>query len=55
MSPQLGDICLTITLASDKYVIGHAVSRVIPAALMVAGYSTGIMQEKPERLQHEHE
>lgn len=55
MSPHLDDMCLAISLASDKNVIGHAISRVIPAALMVAGYSTGIMQEKPERLQHKSE
>lgn len=50
MSPHLDDMCLAISLASEKNIIGHAISRVIPAALMVGGYSTGVVQEKPERL-----
>lgn len=55
-SAHIDDMCLAISLATmgDKPEVvgappsgvGHAISRVIPAALMVAGYSTGTMQEK---------
>lgn len=49
-SPHMDDMCLAISLVSDKNVVGQAISRVIPAALIVAGVSTGVAQEKPERL-----
>lgn len=51
-SPHVDDLCLAITL-KDESTIGHLISRVIPAALMVAGVSTGVAQEKPERCKHE--
>lgn len=52
MSPHIDDACLAISLAtSDTNIIGHTIARIIPAALMVSGYSTGTAQEKPERLQ----
>lgn len=50
LSPQIDDACVAISLVASTSKIGESVSKVIPAALMVAGYSTGVMQEKPERL-----
>lgn len=48
MSPHIDDACLALSLvASDS---SATISRIIPAALMVAGYSTGVMQERPEIL-----
>lgn len=49
MSPHIDDLCLAVSLVAAE---NHAITRVIPAALMVAGYSTGVMQERPERLAH---
>lgn len=48
MSPHIDDACLALSLvAADS---SHVVSRLIPAALMIAGVSTGTAQERPERL-----
>lgn len=52
MSPHIDDACLAISLAESGKSIGHYIARIIPAALMVAGYSTGVAQEKPERCNH---
>ena len=49
MSPHIDDACLAISLVAADSSVGPVVSRFIPAALMVAGISTGIAQEKPER------
>lgn len=51
LSPQIDDACVAVSLVAANSSIGEYVSRVIPAALMIAGYSTGIMQERPERLE----
>lgn len=50
MSPHIDDACLAVSLVAAESKFGPIISRVIPAALMVAGVSTGIAQEKPERL-----
>lgn len=50
LSPQLDDACVAVSLVASTSKIGEQVSRFIPAALMIAGYSTGVMQEKTERL-----
>jgi len=50
-SPHVDDMCLAISLVSDGNIVGKAISRIIPAALMVAGVSAGIAQEKPENKQ----
>lgn len=47
MSPHIDDLCLSLSLVAAQSKIGPYVTRVIPAALMVAGFSTGIAQEKP--------
>lgn len=47
MSPHIDDLCLSLSLVAANSPIGGYVSRVIPAALMIAGFSTGIAQEKP--------
>jgi len=52
MSPHIDDACLAISLVAAESKIGPQVSRLIPAALMVAGVSTGTAQERPERLHH---
>lgn len=47
LSPQLDDACVAISLvASSAEKISAPVNRVIPLALMIAGYSTGVIQEK---------
>lgn len=47
MSPHIDDLCLSLSLVAANSPIGGYVSRVIPAALTIAGFSTGIAQEKP--------
>lgn len=46
MSPHIDDACLAISLIAPKSAIGSVVTRFIPAALIVAGFQTGIAQEK---------
>jgi len=46
MSPHIDDACLAISLVAPKNAFGAAVTRLIPAALVVAGFQTGIAQEK---------
>lgn len=43
MSPHIDDVCLAASLIAPE----TSISRFIPAALMIAGFSTGIAQEKP--------
>lgn len=50
MSPHVDDLCLAVSLVSPGSSLGAVITRFVPAALMVAGYSTGVMQEKPEIL-----
>lgn len=50
-SPHIDDLCLAITLSENKNLFTDIVSRIIPAALMVAGISTGVAQEKHDRTQ----
>lgn len=50
MSPHIDDLCLATSLVAANSAIGPVIKRIIPAALMVAGVSTGITQERPERL-----
>lgn len=50
MSPHIDDLCLSLSLVAANSPIGGYVTRVIPAALMIAGFSTGIAQEKPENI-----
>lgn len=45
MSPHIDDLCLALTLIGIKGVIGDFVTRLIPAALVIAGFSTGTAQE----------
>lgn len=52
MSPHIDDVCLATSLVAAESKIGPQVTRLIPAALMVAGYSAGTAQERPERLHH---
>lgn len=47
MSPHIDDLCLSLSLVAANSPIGGYVTRVIPAALTIAGFSTGIAQEKP--------
>jgi len=50
MSPHIDDVCFALSLVASKNSskLGERVSRIIPAALMVAGLSTGCMQEHTE-------
>lgn len=49
MSPHLDDLCVAVTIAGSE---NPVIPRFIPAALMIAGFSAGTAQEKPERLNH---
>ncbi len=51
LAPHVDDLCLAASLVAEDNIIGKSVSRVVPAALMIAGIATGTAQEKPERLQ----
>lgn len=48
MSPHIDDLCLALSLVGSDTPI---LTRIIPAALLIAGYSTGVAQEKPDRCQ----
>ncbi|MBR1753863.1 hypothetical protein IJ732_03420 [bacterium] len=49
MSGHIDDTCLAISTGfGPNNVVTKAVSRVIPLALMVCGYSTGVTQEWPD-------
>ncbi len=48
MSGHVDDTCLAVSLANPNSKVGHTVSRFIPIALLVCGYSTGIIQEWPD-------
>lgn len=50
MSPHIDDLCLATSLIAQNIKI---VPRFIPLALVVAGFSTGVTQEKPELLRLE--
>lgn len=53
MSPHIDDIATASTFViPPEMPIGKVLTRIIPAALMIAGYSTGTAQESPERLRH---
>ena len=48
MSGHVDDTCMAISLADSESIISKTISRIIPLALLVCGYSSGIMQEWPE-------
>lgn len=56
MSPHIDDLCLALTLVASQSKIGFLkniapqLTKLIPIALMVAGVSTGLMQEKTKGL-----
>lgn len=47
MSPHIDDLGIaTSFVVPPESVVGHVITRIIPAALMIAGLSTGMAQEK---------
>ncbi len=48
MSGHVDDTCMAVSLANPGNKISVGVSRIIPLALLVCGYSSGVMQEWPE-------
>lgn len=50
MSPHIDDVCLATSLIATKSPIGAQVSRFIPLAMLVPGFSVGTAQEKSEKL-----
>ena len=50
MSGHIDDTCLAMSLANPGSKFSDKISRVIPLALLVCGYSSGIMQEWPEEV-----
>lgn len=55
LSPQIDDACVAVSFFASESPIGTMVKRIIPVALMVAGYSTGVTQECPKRLKSKEE
>lgn len=55
MSPHVDDVCFALTMAEEGSKDGaiHWISRIIPAALTISGYSVGVTKERPERIRHE--
>lgn len=51
MSPHIDDLCVAVSIAGANF---PSIPRVIPLALLVAGVSTGLAEEKPERLHQHH-
>lgn len=49
-SAHVDDVCLGVSLIAPASGIGAVINKFIPAALMVAGVSTGVAQERPDRL-----
>lgn len=50
MSGHVDDTCMAISLADSQSIISKTISRIIPLALLVCGYSSGVMQEWPEEM-----
>jgi len=50
MSPHIDDLAIATSLVIPQGFVGNCLSRVVPAALMIAGVSVGTTQEKPEHL-----
>lgn len=48
MSPHIDDICLALSIVAANS--SKIISRIIPAALLVSGFSTGIAQENSKNL-----
>lgn len=48
MSPHIDDVCLSLSIIAAES--SKVISRIIPAALIISGFSTGIVQENPKRL-----
>lgn len=46
MSPHVDDMCLATSLVASQSKIGPVVSRFVPLALLISGFSTGVAQEK---------
>lgn len=53
MSPHIDDVATASTFAiPGDNPIGTFLQRIIPAALMISGYSVGVAQENPDRLHY---
>jgi len=50
MSPHIDDLAIATSLVMPQGIIGNYLSRVVPAALMIAGVSVGTAQEIPAQL-----
>ena len=50
MSPHIDDLCVVLSLVAAQSQAGKYISRIVPAALMVAGISIATKKEKPEHL-----
>ena len=47
-APHVDDLCMAISMMNKETSLGSKLGRVIPLALVVPGYQTGIAQEKAE-------
>jgi hypothetical protein len=45
-APHLDDVCMATTMMNEDSLFGSALARIIPLALLVPGYETGIAQKK---------
>lgn len=53
MSPHIDDLGIaTSFVVPPESAIGHIITRIIPAALMIAGFSTGVAQERHHHHKH---
>lgn len=51
MSPHIDDVCISLSLgAAENTGIGAVISKFIPAALLISGFSVGTIQEHPALL-----
>lgn len=47
-APHVDDVCLAVSMMNQETQFGAKLGKIIPLALLVPGYQTGIAQEKPE-------
>ena len=47
-APHVDDLCMAISMMNKETSLGSKLGRIIPLALIVPGYQTGIAQEKEQ-------
>lgn len=49
-APHVDDVCLAVSMMNQETKFGTKLGKIIPLALLVPGYQTGMAQEKPENI-----